>query len=84
MRCVFLEGLTTDYCHIEFIETTQGLEESFNITGSVEVITLEKSGDYTLKAYDLLSNGTIIGPAFELLNVTITIPSKISPTNSKS
>lgn len=84
MRCVFLEGLATDKCHIEFIETSQGSEESFNITGSAEVIILEKSGNYTVRAYDLLINGTIIGPAFELPNLIIIIPSTTLPTNSKS
>lgn len=85
VRCVFLEGVTTDECHIEFIETNQELKETFNITGSIEVITLEKSGNYTIRVYDLLINGTIIGPAFELPSkVPIVIPFKTLPTHSKS
>ena len=66
-----------------FSDTTQGLEESFNISGS-RLISLNESGNYTVTAYDL-TDDTIFGPAVELPNsVIIIIPSESSPTNSKS
>lgn len=66
-----------------FSDTTQGLEESFNISGS-RLISLNESGNYTVTAYDL-TDDTIFGPAIKLPNsVIIIIPSESSPTNSKS
>ena len=66
-----------------FNDTTQGLEESFNISGS-GLISLNESGSYTVTAYDLI-DGTIFGPAVKLPNnLIIIIPSESSPTHSKS
>ena len=63
VKCVFLEGSIAEGCHIVFNDTTQGLMESFDITGSGEMLLrISESGSYTLTAYDIV-NGSIVGPA---------------------
>lgn len=65
MRCLFLQGLKSKECHVVFTESTQELEKSFNIRGSVgTLVSLPIGGKYTVRAYDIV-NGSIVGPAVE-------------------
>ena len=66
IECRFVDKSTADGCHVTFTDSSQGINESFNITkpNSGESIiwqniTLSVSGNYTIRAYDIV-NGTII------------------------
>ena len=65
VKCIFIEGLTVEGCHVTLTDMSLGLEESFNITGSRGTqLSLQHSGNYTVTVYDIV-NGSIIGPAFQ-------------------
>ena len=65
VQCIFIDISTADGCHVTFTDSSQGINESFNITKPnstestiEEYITLSVSGNYTVIAYDIV-NGTI-------------------------
>ena len=61
MKCVFIQGSPIEECHVVFTDMAQGLQESFNITGSEEtLVSLSVSGNYTVRACDIF-NSTIVG-----------------------
>ena len=66
VQCIFIDMSTADGCHVTFTDSSQGINESFNITKRSrtestieEYITLSVSGNYTVIAYDIV-NGIII------------------------
>ena len=66
VQCIFIDISTADGCHVTFTDSSQGINESFNITKPnstestiEEYITLSVSGNYTVIAYDIV-NGIII------------------------
>ena len=66
VQCIFADISTADGCHITFTDSSQGINESINITKPnntestiEEYITLSVSGNYTVIAYDIV-NGIII------------------------
>lgn len=81
IKCVLVVESTAEKCHVKFTDSTQGLWESFNITGSVNTqISLPVSGNYTVKVYDI-ANGLLFGPAIEspkIIEVTVLSPPSIS------
>lgn len=61
VKCVFIQGSPIEECHVVFTDMAQGLQESFNITGSEEtLVSLSVSGNYTVRACDIF-NSTIVG-----------------------
>ena len=65
VQCIFIDISTADGCHVTFTDSSQGINESFNITKPnstestiEEYITLSVSGNYTVIAYDIV-NGII-------------------------
>ena len=66
VQCIFIDISTADGCHVTFTDSSQEINESFNITKPnsterliEEYITLSVSGNYTVIAYDIV-NGIII------------------------
>lgn len=60
--------------YVVFDEKTQRLKESFNFTSEGKrLVTLSMSGNYSVSVFDI-DNGSIFGPAFELQEVQIDIP----------
>ena len=61
VKCVFIQGSPIEECHVVFTDMAQGLQESFNITGSEEtLVSLSVSGNYTVRACDIF-RGIIVG-----------------------
>lgn len=61
VKCVFIQGSPIEECHVVFTDMAQGLQESFNITGSEEtLVSLSVSGNYTVIACDIF-HGIIVG-----------------------
>ena len=62
--CIFLQGLTNKGCQVVFRDASQALEKSFNITGSEQEPIQLLYGNFSVAVYDILDNGSVIGPAF--------------------
>ncbi|XP_019858849.1 PREDICTED: uncharacterized protein LOC109587070 [Amphimedon queenslandica] len=61
VQCVYAESSTANGCHVIFIHTISGRNDSFNIIGlDDKTIHLLNSGVYTVVAYDISDNGSIV------------------------
>ena len=83
VQCLYTESSTADGCHVIFTDTSNGRNESFNVTGSDNsaLVTLSTSGEYTMTAYDNV-NGLLYGPAVYYPNWVNVI--KVAPPISTS
>ena len=81
VKCVFMQGSISESCYFIFLDAVQGLEKHFTVAGSRKTnLTLTKSGNYSVKVYDLV-DGILYGPAIvypELIEVIIISPSTSS------
>ena len=87
MKCVFIQGSPIEECHVVFTDMAQGLQESFNITGSEEtLVSLSVSGNYTVRACDIF-NSTIVGSCVvypilvEIIVILMLTPSPVITTS---
>lgn len=62
----FIQGSVTESCYLIFIDNVQNLKECFNVTRSQQM-TLNNSGNYTVKAYDVLMN-LLLDPLLSIWN----------------
>ena len=82
---MFVSGSTADGCHVIFIDTTNGRNESFDIMLPEESkqVSLSTSGSYTVTAYDIY-NGSVYGPAvYYPTPVSVVMPT-LSPLSTSS
>ena len=57
-------GLSAETCLVTFTHNVQGFVESFTVGSKKASISLSVSGNYTVRAYDII-DGFIIGPSIE-------------------
>ena len=88
VQCIFIDISTTDGCHVTFTDSSQGINESFNITkpNSIEsiieeYITLSVSGNYTVIAYDIVNGIIIDTPSVVYHNVIQYISLQLTPSS---
>ena len=73
VQCIFIDISTADGCHVTFTDSSQGINQSFNITKpdstestTEEYITLSVSGNYTVIAYDIVNGIIIDTPSYHI------------------
>ena len=85
VQCIFIDISTADGCHVTFTDSSQGINESFNITkpnsteSIEEYITLSVSGNYTVIAYDIVNGIIIDTPSVVYDNVIQYISLQLTP-----
>ena len=88
VQCIFIDISTADGCHVTFTDSSQGINESFNITKPnstestiKEYITLSVSGNYTVIAYDIVNGIIIDTPSVVYHNVIQYILLQLTPSS---
>ena len=86
VECIFVDISTADGCHVTFTDSSQGINESFNITKPnstesiiEEYITLSVSGNYTVKAYDIVNDIIIDTPSVVYPNIVQYVSLQLTP-----
>ena len=89
VQCIFIDISTADGCHVTFTDSSQGINESFNITKPnstestiEEYITLSVSGNYTVIAYDIVNGIIIDTPSVIYHNVIQYISLQLTPLST--
>ena len=89
VQCIFIDISTADGCHVTFTDSSQGINESFNITKPnstestiEEYITLSVSGNYTVIAYDIVNGIIIDTPSVVYHNVIQYISLQLTPLST--
>ena len=89
VECIFVDISTADGCHIIFTDSSQGINESFNITKPnstesiiKEYITLSVSGNYTVKAYDIVNGIIIDTPSVVYPNIVQYVSLSLAPSST--
>ena len=88
VQCIFIDISTADGCHVTFTDSSQGINESLNITKPnstestiEEYITLSVSGNYTVIAYDIVNDIIIDTPSVVYHNVIQYISLQLTPSS---
>ena len=86
VQCIFIDISTADGCHVTFTDSSQGINESFNITkpNSIEsiiwkYITVSVSGNYTVIGYDIVNGIIVDTPSIVYHNVIQYISIQLTP-----